>query len=64
MGNVKSSHNKHVESRSVEGVDFGNEERKYMQNKLRNLKGKYEEMANKMGTSSSMDQLLTSTDLP
>lgn len=37
---------------------------KKIQHELHNLIDKYEEMARKMGASSSMDQLLTSTDLP
>lgn len=41
-----------------------NEETKKMHHDLHSLMDKYEEMANKIGTSSLVDQLLTSTNFP
>lgn len=45
-------------------MDAGKKERKKTQPELYSLMEKYEEMVKKMGTSSSVDQSLTSTDLP
>lgn len=61
---MEPNNSKHVGSRSIGGEGDAKEERKNIQNELCNLKGKYEEMARKMGTSSSIDQLLTITGLP
>lgn len=61
---TKPSHNKQGESRGVGGMDVDNEEKKKMQYELRDLMGKYEEMAKRVGASSLVDQMLTGTNLP
>lgn len=61
---VEPNNSKHIGSRNVGGKGDVEEEMKNMQNKLRNLKEKYEEMARKKGTLSSVDLLLISTGLP
>lgn len=58
------SASEHHGSRHIDRGDNEHEDRKNMQDKLRNLKGKYKEMARKMGNSSPEDQLLLSTDQP
>lgn len=54
----------HHGSRNARAGDNEDEEWKNMQDELRNLKGKYEEMAWKMGNSTSVDQLLGRSSLP
>lgn len=44
--------------------DVNDEEKKNMQHELHDLMGKYKEMVKKVGTSSSVDQMLTGTNLP
>lgn len=58
------SANKHQESRQDEGDDNKQEGGKNMQDELCNLKGNYKKMMKKMGSLSSIDQLLISTGLP
>ncbi|XP_042953522.1 uncharacterized protein LOC122290063 [Carya illinoinensis] len=58
------SANEHQESRQEEGGDNDQEERKHMQDELYNLRGKYEEIIRRMGSSSIVDQLLVRMGLP
>lgn len=61
---AEPSQNEHAKPRSTEETDADKEERRKMHQELHSLMKKYEEMAKKMGASLSVDQLLTSTDLP
>lgn len=58
------SNSKHLGSRNVGGKGDTEQERKNMQNELSNCKGKYKKMVRKMGTSSSVNQLLTNMGIP
>ncbi|XP_042973035.1 uncharacterized protein LOC122304835 [Carya illinoinensis] len=58
---TEPSNSEHVGSRNARGEGDTEEEGRNMQNELRNLKKKNEEMVRKMDTSSSVVELLTST---
>lgn len=64
MEDVGPSQNEHAESQNAVRVDAVEEERRQMHHELRELVDKYAKMTKKMDTSSSLNQLLTSTDLP
>ncbi|KAF5481765.1 hypothetical protein F2P56_002393 [Juglans regia] len=63
-GGVKSTDSEHAGSQNMQAGPNKDKKQKNIQDKLRNLKGKYEEIARKLGTLSTMDQLHTSTGLP
>lgn len=50
--NAEPNNNEHVGSKNARGEGVVENERRNMQNNLRNLKGKYEEMSRNMSTSS------------
>lgn len=51
-------------SQNIGGVPLKDNECKRMSDELRSLMRKHEEMEKRIGRSSSMDQLLSKTDLP
>lgn len=55
---------KFKQTQSVNGVAEDDEEKKRMCHRLHSLMNKYEEIARKKGVSSSINQLLNSSDLP
>lgn len=61
--NVEPSNSEHIGSRNAGGEGETKDEKRNMHKELRNLKEKYKEMVRKIGTSSLVDKLLTSSGL-